>query len=50
MYKIILSVVATLCMALISTATIAEDSIVYELRTYTTNEGKLADLPTRRPR
>lgn len=34
-------------MALISYTAIAEGSTVYELRTYTTNEGKLDDLQAR---
>ncbi|MGK0375817.1 MAG: hypothetical protein ACJA2E_002302 [Arenicella sp.] len=37
----------TLCMGLIADAASAEDSTVYELRTYTTNEGKLENLQDR---
>jgi len=40
-------IVVILCMVLIADTAGAEDSIVFELRTYTTNEGKLDDLQDR---
>jgi hypothetical protein len=47
MYKLTTIMMITLCMGLITNAASAEDSTVYELRTYTTNEGKLDDLQDR---
>ena len=47
MYKLTIIMMITLFMGLGANAASAEGSIVYELRTYTTNEGKLENLQTR---
>ena len=47
MYKLTIIMMITLFVGLSAHAASAEDSIVYELRTYTTNEGKLENLQSR---
>jgi len=47
MYRLTIIMMITLYIGLITNLASAQDSIVYELRTYTTNEGKLNDLQTR---
>ena len=47
MYRLTIIMMITLCIGLMTNTAIAEDSTVYELRTYTTNEGKLDDLQDR---